>query len=136
VRLPFANEVFDAVTCLDVIEHLLDPLHVMREIARVLSPGGRAYVTTVNMRHVKFMWSLVVRGIFPRTSSDEEAYDGGHLHYFTSRNMRALARQAGLAPVKHVGVVASGRLKALQRFRRRWPVREYLASGFLLVLAK
>lgn len=134
--LPFAAETFDAVTCLDVIEHLLDPAHVMAEIARVIRPGGRAYVTTVNMRYVKYMWRLVVGGVFPLTSTDREAYDGGHLHYFTAKNLQALGCKAGLRPIKHVGVIPSARLRRLQPFRRLWPVREFLAAGLLIVFTK
>ena len=40
-RLPFADETFDAVTCGYVIEHLDDPRPGLREIRRVLKPGGR-----------------------------------------------------------------------------------------------
>jgi 2-polyprenyl-6-hydroxyphenyl methylase/3-demethylubiquinone-9 3-methyltransferase len=134
--LPFAPASFDAVTCLDVIEHVLDPTHLMREIARVLRRGGRAYVTTVNMRYAKHLFQLVVGGTFPRTSSDTEAYDGGHLHYFTARNLLTLGRDAGLERVRHVGVVPSARLRRLQPLRRLWPVREFLAAGFLLVFTK
>jgi 2-polyprenyl-6-hydroxyphenyl methylase/3-demethylubiquinone-9 3-methyltransferase len=135
-RLAFADRSFDAVTCLDVIEHVTDPVRVMEEMARVLRPGGRAYVTTVNMRYVKFLWRLAVRGVFPRTSDDPDAYDGGHIHYFTAENIRALGRMAGLRPIRHVGIVPSGRLRRLQPFRRLWPVREFLAAGFLIVFGR
>jgi ubiquinone/menaquinone biosynthesis C-methylase UbiE len=40
-QLPFADESFDCVTCGWVIEHLPDPRPGLREVSRVLQPGGR-----------------------------------------------------------------------------------------------
>src|SRR5947209_121136 len=40
-RLPFNNEAFDTVVCGWVIEHLPDPRPGLRELARVLIPGGK-----------------------------------------------------------------------------------------------
>lgn len=39
-QIPFADETFDCVTCGWVLEHLLDPVPGLREVARVLKPGG------------------------------------------------------------------------------------------------
>ncbi|MFN0056614.1 MAG: class I SAM-dependent methyltransferase [Planctomycetales bacterium] len=40
-QLPFADNVFDCITCGWVIEHLPDPRPGLRELSRVLQPGGR-----------------------------------------------------------------------------------------------
>jgi SAM-dependent methyltransferase len=45
-RLPFSDASFDVVLATQVIEHLLDPARGMREIARVLIPGGRLVIST------------------------------------------------------------------------------------------
>lgn len=44
-RLPFSDASLDGVTCLEVLEHVPDPAVVIAEIARVLRPGGRAWVS-------------------------------------------------------------------------------------------
>lgn len=45
-NLPFEDATYDCVLCTEVLEHLPDPLAAMREISRVLKPGGHAFVTT------------------------------------------------------------------------------------------
>lgn len=44
-QLPFRDRTFDAVVCSEVLEHVEDDTAVVREIARVLKPGGVAALT-------------------------------------------------------------------------------------------
>ncbi len=44
--LPFADEAFDCITCGYVLEHLPDARLGLRELARVLQPGGRLLLLT------------------------------------------------------------------------------------------
>ncbi len=84
--LPYPDGFFTAVASLDVIEHVFDPVRFAREIQRVLSPGGYAVISTPNIRKLQRILSLL-RGHFPGTSYDPVGFDGGHLHYFTSRDL-------------------------------------------------
>lgn len=43
--LPIGDQCVDGVVCLEVIEHVPDPALALKEIARVLRPGGRAWVS-------------------------------------------------------------------------------------------
>jgi SAM-dependent methyltransferase len=46
--LPFPDHSFDLVTSFQVVEHVADPVPYLREIRRVLRPGGIAILTTPN----------------------------------------------------------------------------------------
>lgn len=50
-ELPFPDAYFDLVACLDTIEHIPDELAVLREVERVLKPGGKVIITVP-----AFMW--------------------------------------------------------------------------------
>lgn len=43
--LPFADNTFDAVTCVEALEFLANPRHALQEMSRVLRPGGVLLVT-------------------------------------------------------------------------------------------
>lgn len=45
-KLPFPDAIFQRVECDAVLEHVRDPAQVMREIVRVLAPGGYAHLVT------------------------------------------------------------------------------------------
>jgi SAM-dependent methyltransferase len=45
-RMPFPEASFEAVMCIEVLEHVLKPVDVLRELCRVLEPGGRLLLTT------------------------------------------------------------------------------------------
>lgn len=49
-QLPFADASFDVVLCDNVVDHAEDPARIVRELGRVLVPGGLLYFT-VNFHH-------------------------------------------------------------------------------------
>lgn len=55
VALPYMDASFDAVLCLDVLEHIEDDSFALKEIWRVLKPGGRAIIMVPAFR---FLWGV------------------------------------------------------------------------------
>jgi SAM-dependent methyltransferase len=49
-QIPFANGSFDIVLCDNVVDHAEDPARIVREVVRILRPGGLLYFT-VNIHH-------------------------------------------------------------------------------------
>ena len=82
---------FDVVTASELLEHVGDPLPMVREIARVLRPGGLFWATTPHARGV----SSRLLGLKWLTLSPP-----GHLHIFSTKGIKRLARAAGFQRVQ------------------------------------
>lgn len=115
---PYADGEWDVVIAMMVIEHLYDPFHSFRELARILGPDGYAFVSLPNVASLKCRLQLL-SGRLPVTSSADwwtlRQWDGGHLHYFTVDSVRRLGALYGL---RLAGLYPAGRLLWLKRL---WP---------------
>ena len=102
--LPFEAASFDACVSNWVIEHLDDPLSHLREIARVLKPGGRYLARTPNRFHyVAIGAALTPHWVHRLVANRLRALPPGAAEPFPTRyrmntagSMRRLAREAGL----------------------------------------
>ena len=50
---------FDAVTCMEMVEHVPDPAAIIRACAELLRPGGRLYLSTLNRTPAAFALAIV-----------------------------------------------------------------------------
>ena len=73
LALPYPDASWDVVLALDVIEHLnlLDQPQALREIHRVLKPGGRFLMTVPNLAHFSARLVFLLTGKLLRTSKIE-----------------------------------------------------------------
>ena len=57
-ELPFADATFDVIFCTEVLEHLAEPQRAVREMARVLAPGGKVFITVPSVISEKILGTL------------------------------------------------------------------------------
>jgi len=103
-HLPFAGESFDLIVCLWVLEHLRSPEQVLREVRRVLRPGGHFLFLTPNLRNPLLTLNRLGRALpqlqrrlVPRLYGRIEA-DTFPVQYRanTTSAIRSLAERSGL----------------------------------------
>ena len=81
--LPFADNEFDLVTCIETLEHVRDVQLALSEIRRVLRPGGRLALTTP----ASSRWRFLFRGV--------EHPFSPHIRAFTRRSLRSTLEAMG-----------------------------------------
>lgn len=91
---------FDVVTLLDVIEHVRDPIGLLRDAATFVAPGGVLLVYTPNhagliVRTAAAIGALTLGRI---DGPLRGIYDCDHIVFFDPDTLRAAVRRAGLTP--------------------------------------
>ncbi len=106
-RAPFADEFapasFDAIVLADVLEHLHDPVGVLRAALSLLAPGGEVVISLPNvahgalrLAHLQGRWDLTDTGLLDRT----------HIRFFNRERMLDLLEAAGVVLEELRGTIA------------------------------
>jgi 2-polyprenyl-6-hydroxyphenyl methylase/3-demethylubiquinone-9 3-methyltransferase len=84
---------FDAITCMEMLEHVPDPASVLRACASLLKPGGKLFVSTLNRTPLAFAVAIVgaeyVAGLLPKGTHDYKSF-------IRPSELSAWLREAGL----------------------------------------
>ena len=117
--LPVLHRRFDYILCADVLEHLRDPLVLLRDCRDRLAPGGSLIASLPNSGHAYFRWNILL-GRFPQ--HDRGLFDRTHLHFYTWDGWVDLLGRAGIH-IEHVACSGVPIALALPRWQGSLMVR-------------
>jgi methionine biosynthesis protein MetW len=103
--LPFVDACFDSVTCVSVLQYLVNPSKVLKEIGRVLRIGGKLIIVEPNIGWLPYRIQLLF-GKIPIAG-----YYHGTYHTFTKSSLCRLLASRGFE-----GLLCSGKFRAIRRF--------------------
>ena len=123
------NHFFDLIVACDVLEHLTDTDHFFDVMYQKLSKNGLLVLSVPNIRQIRTLYHLFVRGSFPR----EEAglFDKTHLRWFCKKDVMKIARHHGfeILDYKSVG-------KLVPKLFDKTLFGEFLALQNIFVLSR
>ena len=95
------GEVFDVVTCMEMLEHVADPAAVLRDIHALLKPGGWAFFSTINRTFKARLGAVYAAEYLLRlVPQGTHQYDW----FIKPAELSRMAESAGLAPVAFCGM--------------------------------
>jgi len=84
---------YDVVTCMEMLEHVPDPLSIVRAAATLVKPGGQVFFSTLNRNPKSYLFAVIgaeyILRLLPRGTHDYEKF-------ITPAELSQFIRQAGL----------------------------------------
>ncbi len=98
VEMPGA---FDAVTCLEMLEHVPDPASIVAACARLVKPGGQVFFSTINRNPKAYLFAVIgaeyLLQMLPKGTHD-------FARFIKPSELTRWCKQAGLEPDELVGM--------------------------------
>jgi len=91
-EIPTIADRYDYIVCGDVLEHLLDHAHILKQLRVLLKPGGCLLASLPNSGNFYFRM-VVLSGNFPQ--DEKGLFDRTHVHFHTWAGWEQLFRNAG-----------------------------------------
>ena len=92
---------FDAVTCMELLEHLPEPASGVAACARLAKPGGRVFFSTINRNPKSYLLAVIgaeyVLKLLPKGTHD-------YARFIKPSELARWCRGAGLRPLELVGM--------------------------------
>jgi 2-polyprenyl-6-hydroxyphenyl methylase / 3-demethylubiquinone-9 3-methyltransferase len=105
---------FDAVTCMEMLEHVPDPASTLAALARLAKPRGDVIVSTLNRNPLSFAVAILgaeyIAGVLPRGTHE-------YLKFIRPSELARWGRAAGLELVDLTGITYNPLTRALRLSR-------------------
>ncbi len=92
---------FDAVTCLEMLEHVPDPASIVESCARLVKPGGQVFFSTINRNPKAYLLAVIgaeyVLQMLPRGTHD-------FAKFIKPSELTRWCKQSGLEPDELIGM--------------------------------
>ncbi len=92
---------FDAVTCLEMLEHVPDPASIVAACARLVKPGGQVFFSTINRNPKAYLFAVIgaeyLLQMLPKGTHD-------FARFIKPSELTRWCKQAGLEPDELVGM--------------------------------
>lgn len=92
---------FDAVTCLEMLEHVPNPSSVIASCARLVKPGGHVFLSTLNRNPKSYLLAVIgaeyVLNMLPKGTHD-------YAKFIKPSELARWVKQANLEPNEIVGM--------------------------------
>ncbi len=120
------GEQYDHITCMEMLEHVMNPASILRDIHALLKPGGYAFLSTLNRNAYSFFTAIVVAewltNLVPKGTHN-------HADFIRPQELVAMAENSGLEAVALCGMDYHPLLK--KAFLSR-----HLKTNYLLAVRK
>ncbi len=118
------SERFDLAIMAELLEHVFDPVEVLKAVSRVLEPDGQVIISTPNF----LAWTnrlKILFGLFKYT--EQGLLDFGHIRFFTYDYLKQVLIESDFKIVAEKHIVFPGKLTRILKF---WP--NLFATQFVL----
>lgn len=92
---------FDAVTCLEMLEHVPNPSSVIAACARLVKPGGQVFLSTLNRNPKSYLFAVIgaeyVMNMLPKGTHD-------YAKFIKPSELARWSKMAGLEPDEVIGM--------------------------------
>lgn len=96
-----APDSFDVVTCMEMLEHVPDPVSILAACQRMVKPGGWVFLSTLNRNPKSYLFAIIgaeyVLNMLPKGTHDWGKFLKPH-------ELASYARQVELEPVQLMGM--------------------------------
>jgi 2-polyprenyl-3-methyl-5-hydroxy-6-metoxy-1,4-benzoquinol methylase len=87
------SQTYNTIVCGDVLEHLADPVEVLRRLRELAMPDAAFVISLPNIAHLAVRLMLLLGSFGPMQRGP---LDRTHLHFYTRTSARRMLEEAGL----------------------------------------
>ncbi|RDI48802.1 bifunctional 2-polyprenyl-6-hydroxyphenol methylase/3-demethylubiquinol 3-O-methyltransferase UbiG [Aquicella lusitana] len=117
---------YDAVTCLEMLEHVPDPASIVRACAALVKPGGHLFFSTLNRNPKAYLFAILgaeyILKLLPKNTHD-------YAKFIRPSELSAWTREAGLMPQEVKGI-------SYQPFSQQFKLTDDISVNYLFYARK